>query len=254
MSNTVGDYNTFIGRVAGSQNTTGDSNTFIGSGAGNPNTSTQVNDSTAIGVNAAVSTSNTIVLGTTAENTRIPGLLNVSDTGGGNFRFRVVISAAGGGVVAPQFYLPSFPQGPSGIPLCWKAAADGVAANIITNCISFLSSEKVKTDVKPFSGGLDVIKRLKPITFNWKSDGKSGIGLNAEDAAEAAPDLVTRNAKGEVEELKGHSLNLLFINAIKEQQSQIDAQQQSIQKLQQQVNALKKIVCVANPQTEICTD
>jgi hypothetical protein len=256
--NTTGSFNTFLGSQAGSLNTTGSSNVFIGQSAGNP-LNTQVNNSVAIGASASVNTSNTIVLGTTAETTRIPGLLNVSDTGTGNFRLRVVNTAAGGGVVTPNLYLPSFPQGPSGNPLCWKAAGDGIAANIITNCISAFTSEKVKTDIQPFSGGLNVIKRLVPIAFKWKVDGASDIGLNAEDVAAVDPSLVTRNGAGEAEGVKEHRLNVVLINAIKEQQLQletqkalIEAQQESIRKLHTQTDALTSLICQSDPKAVVC--
>ena len=102
------------------------------------------------------------------------------------------------------------------------SAGDGLAANIITNCISFFSSEKFKTDVQPFLGGLEIIKRLKPVAFGWKENGEHYNGLNAEDVADIEPGLVTRTPKGEVEDIKEHSLDVLFINAFKEQQEQID--------------------------------
>jgi hypothetical protein len=99
--------------------------------------------------------------------------------------------------------------------------------------------------VQSFSGGLEVLKRLTPVAFKWKADGSGDIGLNAEDVAEVAPQLVTRNDKGEVEDVKEGSLNVLFINAIKEQQKQIETQRQ-------QIYALKKLVCQSNPQADVC--
>ncbi len=101
-SNTTGSDNAFFGRFAGASNTAAFGNTFIGTGAGfdflamNPtgdrNTllgavskvDSGVNHSTAIGADAVVSTSNTIVLGTSSETVRIPGNLNV--TGSKNFK------------------------------------------------------------------------------------------------------------------------------------------------------------------------
>jgi hypothetical protein len=41
-------------------------------------------------------------------------------------------------------------------------------------------------------------------------------------------------------------LSVLFVNAIKEQQAQIQAQQK-------QIEALKRFVCSQNPHAEICT-
>jgi hypothetical protein len=244
VNNTTGGSNTFSGRVAGINNTTGSNNTFIGAGAGNPNTSTQVNNSTAIGYGATVSTSNTIVIGTNAQTTMIPGKVSL------NSGTAVTFDAGGGfgGLIAQNLifrdlsrYIPSSPS-----HLCFRSTGVGSDGGWgLTNCISSLSSANNKTDVQPFSGGLDVIKRLNPVTFKWKADGTNDVGLNAEDVAAAAPQLVTRDDKGHVEDLKEGSLNPLFINAFKEQQKQIEAQQA-------QIDALKKLVCQSNPQADVC--
>src|SRR5262249_21135418 len=96
-----GSENTFVGQGNGTENTTGSQNTFVGAGSGgganstgNDNTSlgygagpiaANLFQSTAIGANAQVSTSHTIVLGTNAETTLIPGKLSIGlGTAGGN--------------------------------------------------------------------------------------------------------------------------------------------------------------------------
>ncbi len=47
-------------------------------------------------------------------------------------------------------------------------------------------------------------------------------------------------------------LSVVFVNAFKEQQAQIETQQQRIKQQQQQIDGLKKIVCGLQPQAEIC--
>ncbi len=91
LGNTTGTDNSFFGIQAGGNGSTGSSNTFIGArtgfgplnAIGNQNTLlgsntvvslSGVNHSTAIGYGARVSTSNTIVLGTTSDVVVIPGL------------------------------------------------------------------------------------------------------------------------------------------------------------------------------------
>ncbi len=84
------------------------------------------------------------------------------------------------------------------------------------------SSLRWKNNVQPFLGGLDIIRRLRPISFTWKENGLPDIGLGAEDVAKVAPSLTFVNSKGEAEGVKYERLNLLLINAVKEQQSQIE--------------------------------
>jgi hypothetical protein len=90
------------------------------------------------------------------------------------------------------------------------------------------------------------------VTFSWKGDGAREIGLNAEDVAEVEPLLITRNDKGEVEDVKENSLDLVFINAFKEQQKQLESQQEQIRRQQIQIDAMRKLICSTNPQADFC--
>src|SRR5882724_173176 len=94
-----------------------------------------------------------------------------------------------------------------------------------------ISSLRFKTNVQPFVGGLDIVRRLRPITFNWKKGGQSDIGLGAEDVAKVAPALTFNNSKGEVAGVKYERLDLLLINAIKEQQKEIEQLKEQVRRL-----------------------
>ncbi len=103
FKNTTGEDNSFFGQAAGRETNTGARNTFIGQEAGKTNTTGNNNTivgadanvatggqsfSTAIGSGAKVSTSNTVVLGRSADTVRIPGNLLVTGAvskGGGSF-------------------------------------------------------------------------------------------------------------------------------------------------------------------------
>ncbi len=73
----------------------------------------------------------------------------------------------------------------------------------------------------------------------------SDIGLGAEEVARVSPSLVFTNSAGRVEGVKYERLNILLINAIKEQQAQIARQQK-------QIDELKKLVCRRNPAGRVC--
>jgi hypothetical protein len=90
---------------------------------------------------------------------------------------------------------------------------------LISTCSSSL---RYKKEIAAFSGGLDLIRRLHPITFSWRADGTRDLGLGAEDVAKVEPLLVTHNDKGEIEGVKYDRLNVILINAVKEQQNQIE--------------------------------
>ena len=141
---------------------------------------------------------------------------------------------------------------PVGIfPLCWNANDQ------IASCSS--SSLRYKTAVHLFNGGLAIIKRLRPISFTWRDGGMRDIGLAAEEVEAVEPMLTYSNKKGEVEGVRYNQLSAVFINAFKEQQTQIAAQQEQLKReeaeiknQQQQLNALKALVCRSHRRASVC--
>jgi hypothetical protein len=320
-SNTQGGDNSFFGEFAGLNNTMGAGNTFVGYSAdfntpnptGDNNTllgvfarvNSGVSNSTAIGYQAQVTQSNSIVLGNvnTANvgiGTTIPAArLHIKD-GGGNILFtnagctpglagimfasavtgacqnyallggdgNTYINRPSGGSIS--FREGNFTQmtinnlgvvaiealGAAGLPqstLCRNAAHE------IAVCSSSL---RYKTNLAPYRNGLEVINRLKPITFTWKEGGMRDIGLAAEEVEAVEPLLTFRNDKGEIEGVKYSQLSAVFVNAFKEQQSQLTNQHQQIKQQQQEIetlkkrqqdfDALKRLVCADHPAAQIC--
>jgi hypothetical protein len=121
-------------------------------------------------------------------------------------------------------------------PLCLNGLSE------VATCPSSL---RYKTDVQSFSGGLDIVNLLRPIAFTWKEGGKHDIGLAAEDVERVEPLLTFRNDKGEIEGVKYNQLSAVFVNAIRDQQSQIERQQV-------QIDALKGLVCQSHPDADVC--
>jgi hypothetical protein len=106
--------------------------------------------------------------------------------------------------------------------------------------------------VQNFLGGLDIVRRLRPITFNWKDGGMHDVGFGAEEVEKIEPLLTTRNDKGEIEGVKYGQITTVLVNAVKEQQAQITTQQQVIEQQQRQIDLLKKLVCQSRFDAEIC--
>lgn len=111
------------------------------------------------------------------------------------------------------------------------------------------SSLRYKMDIHPYARGLDIIRQLKPISFNWKENGTPDLGLGAEDVAKVEPLLTFQNTKGEIEGVRYNQMNAVFVNAFKEQQVMIEAQAKLIAdqgklltRLSQEVNLLKRKV------------
>jgi Chaperone of endosialidase len=128
--------------------------------------------------------------------------------------------------------------GAGATPLCRNAL------NLISTCSSSLSYKK---DFQPFGDGLNFINQINPIAFKWKADNLSDIGFGAEDIAKINPLFVTYNAKGEVEGVKYDRLSVVFVNAFKEQQTQIEQQQI-------QIKNLKTLICLDHPNADVCQE
>jgi hypothetical protein len=89
---------------------------------------------------------------------------------------------------------------------------------------------------------MDLVARLRPINFRWKEDGTADVGLGAEDVAAVEPLLITHNDKGQIEGVKYDHLAVLFVNALKEQQAQLDAQKEEIRQQAAEIEALKALL------------
>jgi hypothetical protein len=60
----------------------------------------------------------------------------------------------------------------------------------------------------------EAILALKPVTFHYKSDasGTPQFGLIAEEVAEVNPDLVVRDADGEIYTVRYDAVNAMLLN------------------------------------------
>ena len=130
------------------------------------------------------------------------------------------------------------------------------------------SSIRYKTDIENFTPGLDLIKKLRPVSFTWKDGGIRDVGFVAEEVAAVEPLLTTRNEKGETEGVKYDRISTALVNAVGEQQTQIEAQQEQLKNqqtqieeqarrlklLQEQIEALKKLVCRPNAPADPCRE
>ncbi len=282
LRNSTGSGNTFIGEEAGENNTSGNLNTFIGQNAGENNTSGTNNTAignganftagnftfaTAVGAGATADGSNRVVLGRSTDTVKVPGDLEVA-------KYLVVRD----GITIFNGTLNREVLDVRGYIRAIFTAADGPSelCRNFDEQIAFCSSSlRYKTDVETFSRGLDVVRRLRPITFTWRKSGIADLGFGAEEVEQIEPLLVIRNKEGEIESVKYKQITTVLVNAVNEQQTEIEAQQKQIQtqqsqfkeqqqvfeqqqkrieELQAQIEALKATVCAANPQTTVCRE
>ena len=226
-TNTIGSNNSFYGRNAGT-NTTASNNSFFGRGAGASNDSGGNNSF--FGQNSGATSvlgSNNTLIGSNAD--VVNAFIEYGTAVGANSKVlnnnTVALGRPDGSdrvVVYGKLFVGDL-SGSGGAPLCyWEGEL--VACN--------LSSLRFKTNVHSFMPGLDVVNRLRPIMFNWKKSGQRDVGFAAEEVAQIEPLLTLFDAKGEIEGVKYNQISVVLVNAIKEQQTQIAAQQAQIKNLQ----------------------
>ena len=126
------------------------------------------------------------------------------------------------------------------------------------------SSARYKSNIADLDIGLDLINRLRPVSYNWKADNVEDIGLVAEEVAAIEPRLITRNENGDVEGVKYDRLTVVLINVVKEQQLEIarlrekDRQHDELihefRKQQEMMDALKVLICGYSSAADVCKE
>ena len=112
---------------------------------------------------------------------------------------------------------------------------NGSATDPIADAWTTYSSRRWKTNIKTIAEPLQKIQRLRGVTYDWKSSGKRDIGLIAEEVGEVIPEVVAYEANGiDARSVDYPRLVALLIEAVK-------AQQQEIQQLRQQQEAMHKL-------------
>ena len=100
-----------------------------------------------------------------------------------------------------------------------------------TNINFNTSSDARLKEVTGKARGLEVIKKLNPVSYDWKEDGKADEGLIAQEVEKLVPNAVAISEDGYYS-MDYSKLVTPLIAAIQEQQEQIDA-------LQSEINILK---------------
>ena len=87
------------------------------------------------------------------------------------------------------------------------------------------SSKRWKTNIKPIEDALDKVQRLRGVSYDWKANSKHDIGLIAEEVGEVIPEVVAYEENGvDAKSVDYPRLVAVLIEAVKEQQQVIDAQ------------------------------
>ena len=109
------------------------------------------------------------------------------------------------------------------------------------------SDYRLKDNIAPMTGALDVVQALKPVTYNWKVDGTASQGFIAHELQEVVPDCVTgeKDAVDADGNPKYQGIDTSFLvatltAAIQELKAIVDTQASTITTLTDRITALEQ--------------
>jgi hypothetical protein len=138
----------------------------------------------------------------------------------GNNRGLLVVQSASSGIAA---YFTTSTSTVAG-----EISVSGSSTSYVTS-----SDYRLKENIVPMIGALDKVSQLKPVTYNWKTDGSNGEGFIAHELAEVCPLAVCgeKDAVDEEGSIKPQGIDTSFLVAT------LTA---AIQELNAKVTALEK--------------
>jgi hypothetical protein len=116
----------------------------------------------------------------------------------------------------------------------WGGTGTAIGRDATTGQIrSTTSDQRLKTNIQTITGSLNIINSLNGVKFNWTSENdpefkigieSSGtqIGLIAQDVEQILPEVVKPNGVKDYKTVEYDKIVAVLIEAIKEQQQQID--------------------------------
>ena len=156
--------------------------------------------------------------------------VTIQTLGGGNTG---MIIFANGGAATPTERMRIFHNGNVGIGTANPTALLSVngSANNTTGSWGTFSDARLKTIDGKFSEGLSTIMKINPVTFHYNDkaplqSNDQQIGIIAQDLEKVAPYMVSKTEAGDIKDLRqvnNQAYTFLLINAVKEQQAQIEA-------------------------------
>jgi hypothetical protein len=210
-STTTGTESVYIGQNAGYSATTNGQNVFVGRYAGYPTTG-NYNAFFGYGAGSAVTsgTKNTII-------GRYDG-----NFGGLDIRTAsnyIVLSDGDGNPRiyhnATTFYVTQMSSG---------AGTNAIRFNTSSGAVTFdTSSARYKDNIRDSVYGLSHVMQMRSAQFEYKDDGRSDVGLIAEELDPIIPELVMKNKDGEPDSVSYDRMVSVLVKAIQELKAEIDA-------------------------------
>jgi hypothetical protein len=106
-------------------------------------------------------------------------------------------------------------------------SGDFTAGTITASNFNSTSDISVKENIYTIENSLETINNIRGVNFTWKNDGKSSLGVIAQEIEEVLPQLVN---DGEVKSVNYNGLIGVLIEAVKELSAEVEQLKQQLNK------------------------
>ena len=243
--NNIDCCNAFFGNYSGQSNTTGGGNTFLGYNAGTRNT--QGGNNTFVGLNSGSS------LSTGSGNTFVGGAAGSLATSGANNTFlgQGANLAFGANNLSYAAAIGSGAQVSTNNTIVIGRPVDTVQIPgnlVVSGTFSNPSDARLKQNIQSLHYGLSEVMRLRPVTWQWKTQptGKPQLGMIAQEVEPVMPELVIHDTNS------SQPLTMNYMGFLPVMVKAMQQQQEEIKRQQNQIEALKRLVCQDHPKAEVC--
>jgi len=97
-----------------------------------------------------------------------------------------------------------------------------ISGDLKAGTITETSARKFKKNITPIVNAMDIINKMTGVQYQWKKDSSNDIGFIADDVEKVLPELISYDNEGEIQGMNYSKITAVLVNALKEQQKQID--------------------------------
>lgn len=114
-----------------------------------------------------------------------------------------------------------------------------VSGNVKATAFLYSSDAALKHDIRTITNATALIKQLRGVSFKWNEDNRASVGLIAQEVEQVLPEIVHTDSATNLKSIEYANLVAPLIEAVKEQQSEIESLKRQMNELQAEINALR---------------
>ena len=104
------------------------------------------------------------------------------------------------------------------------------STHVESTAFIYVSDRSLKKNIRSIPNALERVQQLEGVNFQWKKNDKESMGLIANDVENIFPEIVSTDSEG-LKQLEYGNLVAALVEAVKEQQKEIDSLKQEVESL-----------------------